>query len=205
MDNISNIQPLTPENVMATVMKIFAESDAKFEKRMADSAAEMKQSRAEFNKRMAESDARFDQRMKKLDERIGGTVNNLGFIAEEYFFNSFEQGQRNFFGETFDEIRKNVKGTETDDEFDVVMINGHSLAVVEVKLKAHENDVPKILKKAQAFRKNFDKYKNHKIYLGLASMAFYNELEKECKNQGIAIIKQVGDTIVIHDNNLKVF
>jgi hypothetical protein len=36
-------------------------------------------------------------------------------------------------------------------------------------------------------------------------MAFYPELEQECIAQGIAIIKQVGDKVVIHDGHLKVF
>ena len=48
-------------------------------------------------------------------------------------------------------------------------------------------------------------YKDFKIYLGLASMSFYSELEQECINQGVAVIKQVGDIEVIINDNLKVF
>jgi len=48
-------------------------------------------------------------------------------------------------------------------------------------------------------------YKDFRIYLGLASMSFYPELEEECIEKGIAIIKQVGDTVVINDENLKVY
>jgi len=36
-------------------------------------------------------------------------------------------------------------------------------------------------------------------------MSFYPELEEECIEKGIAIIKQVGDTVVINDENLKVY
>jgi hypothetical protein len=36
-------------------------------------------------------------------------------------------------------------------------------------------------------------------------MSFYLELEQECTKQGIAIIKQVGDTVVINDAHLKTF
>jgi hypothetical protein len=36
-------------------------------------------------------------------------------------------------------------------------------------------------------------------------MAFYPELEEECKKEGIAIIKQVGDTVTINYEHLKVF
>jgi hypothetical protein len=79
------------------------------------------------------------------------------------------------------------------------------VAIIEAKYKAHENDVPATLKKADTFRKLFPDYKNFKIYLGLASMSFYPALEEECKKQGIAIIKQVGDKVVIYDENLKTF
>jgi hypothetical protein len=36
-------------------------------------------------------------------------------------------------------------------------------------------------------------------------MSFYPELEQKCINEGIAVIKQVGDTVVINDTNLKAY
>lgn len=100
-----------------------------------------------------------------------------------------------------------MKGIEVGfkDEYDILLINGKSIAIVEIKFKAHKNDVSNILKKPETFRINFPKYQNHKVYLGLATMAFYKELEQECINEGIAIVKQVGDTVVIKDEHLKTF
>ena len=66
-------------------------------------------------------------------------------------------------------------------------------------------NISKVLKKVSSFKTNFPKYQNHKVYLGLATMAFYPELEEECIRQGIAVIKQVGDTIIINDKHLKAF
>jgi len=82
-------------------------------------------------------------------------------------------------------------------------VDGQSEGIVEVIYKAQNKDVPLVLRKANAFRANFTKYKSHKIYLGLATMAFYPELEKVCKDNGIDIIKQSGDTVVINDKHLK--
>jgi len=149
----------------------------------------------------------YERRMKKIDETVGTWANNHGFFAEEYFFNSFENGKRNFFGERFDEIEKNVKGIKKGfkDEYDILLINGKSIGIVEVKFKAHENDICKVLRKAQTFRVNFPEYQNHQIYLGLATMVFYPELEQGCVEQGIAVVKQVGDMVVINDAHLKVF
>ena len=183
---------------------------------------EARKSRAEFDRRAAEADRRAaeaDRRhakaeketedlrvfLDKVGKQLGGIGVNNGLIAEEYFFNSLGKGEKQFFGERFDQITKNVKGTETADEYDIVMLNGQALGIVEVKHKAHENDLAKILTKAESFRKNFPKYANHRFYLGLASMAFYPQLEEECRQQGVAIIKQVGDTLVVNDENLKTF
>ena len=146
-----------------------------------------------------------DRKMKEVFQKMGSWDYNHGCFAEEYFFNSFENGKNNFFGEKFDKILKNKGGVETDDEYDILLINGKTVGIVETKFKAHVNDIPKVLKKADTFRLNFPKYENHKVYLGLASLAFYPKLEEECVKQGIAVIKQVGDTVVINDSHLKVF
>jgi hypothetical protein len=163
---------------------------------------------AEAEKRNAEADRRSaeaDKRMKKLEELYGSMSNNNGLIEEEYFFNSFERGQTNFFGEKFDDIRKNIKGIEKDDEYDILLINGKTVGIIEVKYKAHENDLPKVLGKAESFRINFPKYANHRIYLGLATPAFYAGLEEECIKRGIAVIKQSGNAVIINDKHLKAY
>ena len=161
----------------------------------------------EYDQRMKESSEEFDRRMQKIEKTLGGWANNHGSFAEEYFFNAFEKGQKNFFGKKFDEIEKSVKNTWKGlrDEYDIVLYNDNAVAIIEVKFKAHTNDIPDVLKKADTFRVLFPNYKDCKIYLGLASMSFYEELEQECIKNGIAIIKQVGDTVVICDNHLKSF
>ena len=155
--------------------------------------------------RVAAQQAETDRIVREMSKRLGGMGQSHGSFAEEYFFNSFERDEKCFFGEKFDMVKKNMTGWETNDEFDIVFLNGHAVAIVEVKYKAHENDLPEIIKKVDSFRLNFPQSKNLKIYLGLASMAFYPELEKACTDNGIAIIKQAGDTVVINDKNIKVF
>ena len=181
--------------------------NAEFERKNAEFDRKLEQSRIKFEQEMKESRDDFDRRMKKLEELTGSSANNHGSFAEEYFFNSFQQGRHNFFGEEFEEIDKKVKGIKKGfrDEYDILLMNGKSVGIVEVKYKAHENDVLKALKKANTFRVNFPEYKNHRVYIGLASMAFYPELEEKCKTNGVAIVKQAGDTVVIYDEHLKAF
>jgi len=188
MKHLQNLQPATPETVWAILQ-------------------ETVQLQKENERERKESEKKWEKRMKKLEELTGSWANNHGMFAEEYFFNSFEDGQKNFFGEKFDDVKKNLKNfwQGIEDEYDIVLYNHTSVALIEVKYKANINDIPNVLKKAETFRILFPYYKDFRIYLGLASMSFYPELEEECINQGIAVIKQVGDTVVINDKNLKVF
>jgi len=188
MKTLAEYQAITPEIVWAAIW----ETDRQLK---------------ETDKQLKETNANFDRRMKKMEELTGSWANNHGTFAEEYFFNSFENGKQNFFGETFDRIEKNVKpfDAKVKDEYDIVFINGKSVAIIEVKYKAHENNIPKIIRKAETFRVNYPDYVKHQIYLGLASFVFYPELEQACVEQGIAVVKQVGDTVVINDARLKVF
>ena len=196
MDSTTSTQPITPESVLAAVKEMFAESSARLEKDMAESRAAFEKSRADH-----------ERRMKNLDERLGGMANNHGSFAEEYFFNAFENGKLNFFGEKFDEIEKNLKHKtkKAKYEYDIVLYNSVSVAIIEVKYKAHENDIPDVINLAKTFRETYPDYRDFKIYLGLASMSFYPELTDACEKNGIAIIKQVGETVVINDRHLKVF
>jgi len=150
-----------------------------------------------------------DRRMKELQKLVGSWTNNHGLFAEEYFINCFKKKKTNFFGERFIELKCPLflhnQDLKLQDEYDIVIINHSSVAIVEVKYKAHINDIQMVIKKAETFRILSPDYKNYKIYLALASMSFYPELEQECLCQGIAVIKQVGDTVVINDEGLKVF
>jgi hypothetical protein len=185
------LQQATPESVWAAI-QVLTEKQIETERVIAESQAETKRIMAETARQI-----------KKVNETLGSWANN--HFAEDYFINSFEKGNKNFFGENFDEIWERVSGMKVKDEYDILLVNGNSIGIVEVKYKAHENDVEKVLKKAQTFRVNYPDYVNHRIYLGLASMAFYPELEEECIREGIAIVKQIGDMVVINDEHLKVF
>ena len=192
----NNSSQATPESVWAALDRVAAQQ--------AETDRQIKET-DRIVRETTKSQKETDRIVREVSKRLGGMAHSHGSFAEEYFFNSFEKDEKYFFGEKFDMVKKNMTGMETDDEFDIVFLNGKAVAIVEVKYKAHENDLPKIMKKADRFRLNFPKSKNHKIYLGIASMAFYPELEKACTDNGIAIIKQAGDTVIINDKNVKAF
>jgi hypothetical protein len=185
----------------------FQETAQMFQESKAENDRLLRESKAEFDRRFAETDRIVRSTSLKVDEvarMVGGMSDNHGKFAEEYFSNSFDNGQREFFGEKFYRIEKNVEG-ENPGEYDIMLINGNSVAVIETKFRARSKNVNEMYKKAKVFRKNFPEYKSHRLYLGLAAMVFDKGVEDMFANKGIAIIKQVGDTVVINDENLKVF
>jgi len=195
------------------IIKENAKRQEETDRQMKETDRQMKETdrqMKETDRQMKETDRQMketDRRMKELQKHVGGIANSQGDFAEEYFFNSFDQGKTNFFGEKFDIIKRNLTNVwqGLEDEYDIVLYNHASVAIIEVKYKIKIEHIKKVLKKPETFRILFPHYKDYKIFLALASMSFSKGLEEECKNKGIAIIKQVGDTIVIYDKHLKTF
>ena len=196
MENI-NKTPATPESVWEILM---------------ENARQMEKSRADYDRRNAEADRRnaeTDRQIKELKEMIGGMANSNGMFAEEFFFNAIDTSDKKLFGEQFHEcissVKRYNKGKQKKSEQDVLLVNGNSVAIVEVKYKARKEDIQKLIDRPPVFKVLYPEYQSHRIYLGLAAMSFDTGVEDETVKNGIAIIKQVGDTVVISDENLKVF
>jgi hypothetical protein len=197
--------------------------DNKLEQSQAKSDAERAKSAADFDRRSVEFDRKLEQSQKKYDkisaelnkqlkdlsQQFGGMGNSHGKHAEDFFFNSLFYGQKKMFGEKFDDVTRSNSVTINkgyEDEYDIILLNGRAVCVVEVKYKADSGDLAeKILKKVQTFKVNFPHHKGKTIYLAVAAMSFNPLTEKACSESGIAIIKQVGETVAIYDKNLKTF
>jgi hypothetical protein len=215
--------------VMHENERIMKKRLARTERIMAEKQAEteriMKENHAETERIMTEKQAETDRALKELSEQLydfkvdvaktiknwnktlGKWDNSRGDFALHYFLNAFKHGRKTFFGEKFERVDNNLKGVVPDyiDEYDIVLINGKSIGIVEVKCQPHDNTIAKVLRKADTFRINFPYFANHKIFLGFASLVFPPDLEEQFTNQGIAVIKQIGKLVVIVDDKLKSF
>ena len=163
---------------------------------------------------LAVSNAELTAKMKKTDAslerigiRLGSISDNNGSNAEDYFFNSLIE-KPVLGGVRYDSVNRNVHAVRfrLEDEYDIVLYNGDSIALIECKYKAHENDLRKLIdKKVENFRNLFPYYSDYKFYLGLASFSFYPELEDLAKQNGVAILKQKGDAVEIVAEHLKAY
>ena len=174
------------------------------EKERKEWKASMKESSAKSDKEWKE----FRASMKAMQKEMGGISNSNGDVAESYFINSFERSMQ-FAGQRYDNIDSNVRRKNRQlrlqGEYDIVLYNCSSVAIIEIKYKAKKEDVEPLLNKAQTFKQLFPEYAHYDLYVGLAGMHVNITAEREAIKQGVAVIKQVGDNMVINDAHLKTF
>jgi hypothetical protein len=217
MNNLQNFLDSSVASYLATLReteRMFKEKHIEFDRFLTEKFAEtdrqIKKNDRIIMKKFAETDRRMketDRQMKGLQQLVGGIGNNNGDMAEEYFFNAFKKN-KTFANQTFDKVLRN-KWIDTDDwkaEFDLLLLNGKSAVIIEVKYKADYNiKIQKLVSRVRPFKALFPEYKSHNIYLGVAAMSFNKYLVQELRETGIATIHQVGNKMVVYDQELKVF
>jgi hypothetical protein len=176
-----------------------------------DLVASLAVAQAETDKRFKETDSKFketEKLVKELTKNIGGVSNSNGAYAEEFFYNALKHN-KTMGGVKFDAINKNVSFSKKgiNGEFDIVMINGNAIGLIETKYKVKKADLDDlIMKKPTSFRLLFPEFKDYKFYLGIGGMSFENKkIEDQAHQAGIAILKQKGDVLLMDDANLKVY
>jgi hypothetical protein len=155
-----------------------------------------------------------DRKIKELSNNIGGVSNSNGDPAENYFINSL--GRRlEFAGIKFDYMNSNrvLKKRMPDGsiqaptgEIDIIMLNGNSVALIEVKYKAKSSDVENLVdEKVGKFRESHPAYKDFAIYLGLGSFSFDDYVVKKAKELGVGLLKQVGEVVEYENMQVKAY
>jgi hypothetical protein len=140
--------------------------------------------------------AKTDMRLNKIAKMYGGVANNQGDVAEEFYFNSLKS-RPILNGIEFDfteSVTRYYKGIE--DEYDILLVNAKDVFIIEVKYKAHPEDLERLIhKKAPNFKKLFPGYKNYTHHLGLASFYISDDVKALALKQGVTILQRKGDLI----------
>ena len=185
---------------------------AEYVARMKEQSALTDQQIAETNRKVAETTANIDKYIAELNEtrkEVGGLGKSYGMHAESYFFESLKKS-RIFGGITYDIVGNDFKSTlrmpdgeRIDAQFDIVMSNGDSVAIIEVKSKVKQDDVKKLVnKKLGDFKKLFLQYSGYKFYLGVAGFSYDTNAEQEAIKNGVGILKLSGENVEIEDEHL---
>ncbi len=142
--------------------------------------------------------------MKEIGRRMGAMASNQGDVAEEFFYNSLLQSPI-IGGVNFDRVQANTlagsKGKQK--EFDIVLVNGSSVALIEVKFKAHLADVDQAEMQVQQYRDIFPEHKDYTIYSGIAGLSVPTDVVDEAHKRGLFVLKQVGDVVEVDSQAMR--
>jgi len=181
--------------------------------------AELKALQAKNEKEREKSQKEWEARHKEWKEErdamrdnIKGIGDSNGKFSETYYYNTLRISMR-FGGKEFDEIydglrktRKMPDNRKVEGEYDVVMFNGDTVALIEIKYKVQAKHIEHLSNdQVSAFKQMFPEYANHKFYLGIAGMSFERDVQKLAREKGIGILRPKGESVEILDENLKVY
>jgi hypothetical protein len=160
--------------------------------------------------RMVEQMAKNDEKFADMREELGNIGHNNGLVAEEIVFHSLEK-DRFFAGIQFDFIERGIErsgalpdGKKVKGEYDVVLYNGSSVAIIEVKQRVGIEALTRLTTvQLPRFRQIFPEYKDFKMYLGLGGMSFEKGIAEMAREQGIATLMLSGNAVEINDKDVK--
>ncbi|MBL0721755.1 MAG: hypothetical protein JJV88_04165 [Sulfurovum sp.] len=162
---------------------------------LAQMVLELKNSNLELKASQEKSDRRLD----KVAKMMGNISNNQGDVAEEFFWNSLS-ATPTINGITYDYANKNAHKRigNIEDEYDILLVNGKDIAIIETKYKAHSNDIIKLAtKKYDNFKKLYKEYENYNHHLALASFHINDDVKDEAKKNNIMLLQRKGEIIEV--------
>ena len=185
-------------------LKDLVASIAISQKKTDEQMKELKVSQEQMGLRLEASQEKTDVKMretqeslKRIGKMVGNISNNQGDIAEEFFYNSLES-KPSLAGINYDFIDKNITRSKKGlrDEFDIVLVNGKDIAIIETKYKAHTADIEKLVnKKYENFKKLYPEYKDYNHHLGLASFNMNEDVKELASQNSVILLQRRGDLI----------
>jgi len=152
------------------------------------------------DEQMRKTDKKLDKLLeshKRLGKMVGGISNSQGDVAEEFFYNSLANTLQ-LGGIQYDEIIQNMhkRRGDVEDEYDILLVNGKDVAIIETKYKAHQKDLQRLLETKYAnFKKLYPEYKDFNKHLALASFHMNDEVKQEALNSKVIVLQRKGKLI----------
>lgn len=150
----------------------------------------------ETGEQMKRNDKMLTEKLERMGINLGNIGQNQGDVAEEFFFQSLIKDNR--LGKIyFDDVVKNMEKHrgQIQEEYDLVMTNGDVIAVVEVKYKAHKNDLDKLVRKMKHFKQLFPIYQSFKQYGAIAAFHINDDAKQEALRRGYFVLQRSGDLV----------
>ncbi len=146
------------------------------------------------------------QSIKDTRSEVDGVGKSQGMVAEEFYANTLTLNPQ--IGKLkFDQVQTNVKIGKGHDEaqFDVMLINGNSVAIVEVKYRAQLKNLKQLDNQMIEFRKRMPAYDKYKLYGGIAGFSVPDDVVQSAHDKGYFVLKRTGDAFAVDTQGMKAF
>ena len=185
---------------MAEISKIMAEST----KQMADERIQREDERKQREAKEAiekiqrekerEKERKYwDAKNHEVNKRIAEVTGTLGDAAEFEFVQAINNNNKICAGIQFDVILPNVTAKR---EYDIILINGEYMGLVEVKWQADIKDIRKLVyKQVPALREDMPIYKNKKLIVFIASHVYNKKVATYANKLGVCFLYEKGQTL----------
>ena len=101
---------------------------------------------------------------------------------------------------TYRRVEAQVDGRQM--ELDLLLENGDEVVVIEVKSNLRVGDVNDFLQVLDRFLEFFPRYRNYKIYGGVAGLMFAEDADKYAYRKGLFVLSATGDGIAQIKNDM---
>ena len=163
---------------------------------------------AELRKSIAEdreAHRKTQEELSKLSKEIRNYIGNDAQSVEEYFYQTLKQTME-LGGIQYDHIARNLQLHDNAPEFDTVLFNGGTICLIEVKKKAHPEQLLKMAKnKVQDFKQCFPNYADFAFHVGIATMVSHQELIRQAKEAGVYLLTQKSEQLACLNEDVITF
>ena len=164
-----------------------------------------KEQTRETDRRFQESDRRFreterliKEQNKRVDEQLGKLGNRLGeFVEWQVRPAAVRLFQERGIDVTELSSDHSVQRGDEGLEIDLLVVNGSEAIAIEVKSKLTQADVDEHLERLDKFKRLLPRYQSLKILGAVAAMVTPKEVASYAYRQGLFVIAQSGDNLVI--------
>ncbi len=163
------------------------------DKRHAESEAANKAA----NKKLQKAIAKAAEAKREMYKEIGGITNTRGSATEEFFFRALNKEPR--LGDLeFEYVRANVRVSRRgrEGEFDILMMNGEVVAVIEVKHKLRCEDVERMREwTLPNFRRLMREYDDNTLAPAMACIIAQRDALALAHQYGYAVLRPGGQRV----------
>jgi len=152
----------------------------------------------ESDRRFRETERVMKEQNQRVDEQLGKLGNRLGEFVE---WQVRPAAVRLFKERGIDvnELSSDLSVQKGDEglEIDLLFVNGSEAIAIEVKSKLTQADVDEHLERLNKFKRLLPRYQSLKILGAVAAMVTPSEVARYAYRQGLFVIAQSGDDLVI--------